>query len=49
MKCCNSLPVGADAEAVGRLITKSLVDWTAGVEQFDDTTILVLSVEAAKS
>jgi hypothetical protein len=26
------------------LISKSLVEWTAGVEQFDDTIIVVLSV-----
>jgi len=43
--CCNSLPEGTDAEAIGRLISTSVVEWTAGVEQFDDTTILVLSVE----
>jgi serine phosphatase RsbU (regulator of sigma subunit) len=42
--CCNSLPEGAGAEAIGRLISKSVVDWTAGVERFDDTTLLVLSV-----
>ena len=44
--CCNSLPEGAGAEAIGTLIAKSVVEWTAGVEQFDDTTILVLSVRA---
>ena len=49
MKCCNSLPERADAEAIGRLISKSIAEWTAGVEQFDDTTILVLSVEEAKT
>ena len=42
--CCNSFPQGTGAEAIGRLISKSVVEWTAGVEQFDDTTILVLSV-----
>lgn len=48
MRCCNSLPKGADAEAIGRLISQSVVEWAAGVEQFDDTTLFVLSVEGAK-
>ena len=49
MSCCNSLPVGAGAEAIGRLISRAVTEWTAGVEQFDDVTILVLSVEGAES
>ena len=49
IKCCNSAPEGADAEAIGRLISKSIAEWTAGVGQFDDTTILVLSVQGAES
>jgi serine phosphatase RsbU (regulator of sigma subunit) len=48
MRCCNSLPVGAGAEAVGSLISRTVIEWTAGVEQFDDATILVLSVEGAE-
>ena len=48
MRCCNSLPKGAGAEAIGRLISQSVVEWAAGVEQFDDTTLFVLSVEGAK-
>jgi serine phosphatase RsbU (regulator of sigma subunit) len=47
MTCCNSLPAGACAEAIGSLISRTIVEWAAGVEQFDDTTILVLSVEGA--
>jgi serine phosphatase RsbU (regulator of sigma subunit) len=45
MKRCNSLPKGASADAIGSLITRSVIEWASGVEQFDDTTILVLSVE----
>jgi serine phosphatase RsbU (regulator of sigma subunit) len=45
IRCCNSLPQGASAEAICTLLSKRVVEWAAGVEQFDDTTILVLSVE----
>ena len=43
--CCNSLPKGADAQTIGRLLSESIALWAAGVEQFDDTTMLVLSVD----
>jgi serine phosphatase RsbU (regulator of sigma subunit) len=45
MSCCTSLPKGANAETICTLVSKAVVEWAAGVEQFDDTTILVLSVE----
>jgi serine phosphatase RsbU (regulator of sigma subunit) len=48
MKCFNSLPKGAGAEAIGSSICRAVLEWTAGAEQFDDITILVLSVEGAK-
>jgi serine phosphatase RsbU (regulator of sigma subunit) len=48
MNCCSSSPEGANAEAIGNLISRSVLEWTAGVEQFDDTTILVLYVEPAE-
>jgi hypothetical protein len=40
-----SLPKGANAEAICKLLSGRVVEWAAGVEQFDDTTILVLSME----
>jgi sigma-B regulation protein RsbU (phosphoserine phosphatase) len=43
---CNSVPRGADAEAIGMLLSQRVVEWSTGVEQFDDTTILVLSVDS---
>jgi serine phosphatase RsbU (regulator of sigma subunit) len=46
MSYCNSYPCGANAEAICTLLAKRVVEWAAGVEQFDDTTILVLSVDA---
>jgi serine phosphatase RsbU (regulator of sigma subunit) len=44
MNSCTSLPKGANAEAICTLLSRAVVEWAAGVEQFDDTTILVLSV-----
>ena len=48
IECLNSLPKGAGAEAIGSCICKFVTEWTAGTEQFDDTSILVLSVEGAE-
>jgi sigma-B regulation protein RsbU (phosphoserine phosphatase) len=45
MNCCIALPKGATAEVMCKLLSRAVVDWAAGVEQFDDTTILVLSAE----
>jgi serine phosphatase RsbU (regulator of sigma subunit) len=45
MSCLTSLPRGADAEAICKHLSRKVAEWADGVEQFDDTTILVLSVE----
>jgi serine phosphatase RsbU (regulator of sigma subunit) len=45
MNCCTSLPKGADAESICTLLSSEVSKWSAGVEQFDDTTVLVLSVD----
>lgn len=42
---CNSLPKKANAEAICMLLSERVAEWAGKVEQFDDTTILVLSVE----
>ena len=47
--CCNSLPEGTEAQTIGRLLSEKIALWTAGVEQFDDTTVLVLSVDRLQS
>jgi sigma-B regulation protein RsbU (phosphoserine phosphatase) len=44
MGYCNSLPRGANAETIGKLLSQRVAEWASGVEQFDDTTILVLSL-----
>ena len=45
MTCLSSLPKGANAEAICTLLSNEVSRWSAGVEQFDDTTVLVLSVD----
>jgi serine phosphatase RsbU (regulator of sigma subunit) len=45
MSYCNSFRKGANAETICMLLSRRVAEWAAGVEQFDDTTILVLSVE----
>jgi serine phosphatase RsbU (regulator of sigma subunit) len=45
MSCCASLPKGANAKAISMFLSRAVAEWADGVEQFDDTTILVLSVE----
>jgi serine phosphatase RsbU (regulator of sigma subunit) len=43
--CLRSLPQGANAETICEQLAGRANEWAAGVEQFDDTTILVLSVD----
>ncbi|HTU47215.1 MAG TPA: SpoIIE family protein phosphatase [Bryobacteraceae bacterium] len=45
LSCCSSLPKGANAETICMLLSTRVAEWAAGVVQFDDTTILVLSAE----
>jgi serine phosphatase RsbU (regulator of sigma subunit) len=42
---CRSLPKGATAQEICASLSQCVGDWSAGVEQFDDTTILVLRVD----
>jgi serine phosphatase RsbU (regulator of sigma subunit) len=44
-RCLRSLPKGANAETICAQLAGKVNEWAAGVEQFDDTTILVLSVD----
>jgi serine phosphatase RsbU (regulator of sigma subunit) len=41
---CRSLPKRATAQEICAHLSQYLAEWSAGVEQFDDTTILVLTV-----
>jgi serine phosphatase RsbU (regulator of sigma subunit) len=42
---CRSLPKGTTAQAISASLTQCVAEWSSGVEQFDDTTILVLTAE----
>jgi sigma-B regulation protein RsbU (phosphoserine phosphatase) len=45
MTFCASLPKGANAEAICTLLSSEVSKWSAGVERFDDTTVLALCVD----
>ena len=41
---CRQLPKGASPESICTSLSQRVAEWSAGAEQFDDTTILVLAV-----
>lgn len=45
LRCCQSLPKGAGGKAIDSMILEKVSEWAAGVEQFDDTTVVVLSLD----
>jgi sigma-B regulation protein RsbU (phosphoserine phosphatase) len=45
MDYCRSLPKGATAQEICTSLCKCIAEWSAAVEQFDDTTVLVLRVD----
>jgi serine phosphatase RsbU (regulator of sigma subunit) len=44
VNCCSMLPRGASSESICTRLSRYIAEWSAGTEQFDDTTILVLTV-----
>jgi sigma-B regulation protein RsbU (phosphoserine phosphatase) len=46
MRCLTSLPRPIDAEAICKHLAGKIAEWAVGMERFDDTTILALSVDA---
>jgi serine phosphatase RsbU (regulator of sigma subunit) len=42
--CCKSIGPGIDAEGVAARLMQAVADWSAGTEQFDDTTVVVVDV-----
>jgi serine phosphatase RsbU (regulator of sigma subunit) len=44
VSCCRLLPKGAPAKSICTTLAQRVAEWSAGAEQFDDTTILVLTV-----
>jgi sigma-B regulation protein RsbU (phosphoserine phosphatase) len=45
VSCCKLLPKGASAESICTSLSHHVAEWSAGTEQFDDITILVLAVD----
>jgi serine phosphatase RsbU (regulator of sigma subunit) len=49
--CCRSIAPRTDADGVAGMLMKAVAEWSAGAEQFDDTTVVVVEVagDAASS
>src|SRR5262245_33308277 len=45
VRCLTSLPKPIDAQNICKHLAGKIAEWTAGADRFDDTTILVLSVD----
>jgi serine phosphatase RsbU (regulator of sigma subunit) len=45
LHCCEEVPKGATSKDIGTSILQRVADWACNVEQFDDTTILVLAID----
>ena len=45
MSCLRSMSNIRNSESICTLLAEAVIEWAKGVEQFDDTTILVLSAE----
>ena len=45
VSCYKLLPLGASAESICTSLSHHVAEWSAGAEQFDDITILVLAVD----
>jgi len=44
IQCCQRIGAGAGANDITEVLTRASVEWSAGVEQFDDTTLVVMAV-----
>jgi sigma-B regulation protein RsbU (phosphoserine phosphatase) len=44
VECCLGIGSGAEAEHVAEVLTRAAAEWSAGVEPFDDTTLVVFTV-----
>jgi sigma-B regulation protein RsbU (phosphoserine phosphatase) len=42
--CCRAITPGIDAEGVAGRLMQAVTEWSAGTEQFDDTTVVVVDV-----
>jgi serine phosphatase RsbU (regulator of sigma subunit) len=44
--CCRSIPVEMDANGVADTVMQAIAEWSAGTEQFDDTTVVAIDIVA---
>jgi serine phosphatase RsbU (regulator of sigma subunit) len=42
--CCRNIAAGVDAKGVADRVMRSVAEWSAETEQFDDTTVVVVAV-----
>jgi sigma-B regulation protein RsbU (phosphoserine phosphatase) len=45
--CCRTIAPGIDAQGVAERLMQAVAEWATGIEQFDDTTVVVLNVAAS--
>jgi len=44
--CCRTISPAIDAEGVAERLMQAVAEWSTGTEQFDDTTVVVVNVDA---
>jgi serine phosphatase RsbU (regulator of sigma subunit) len=44
--CCRGIPSGTDAKRSAEILMQAVSAWSAGTEQFDDTTVVVVDIAA---
>ena len=49
MDCCRTIAPGIDAKGVADTLMRTVAQFSVGVEQFDDTTVVVLDVNPLRS
>jgi sigma-B regulation protein RsbU (phosphoserine phosphatase) len=42
--CCGTIAAGIAAKGVADRVMQAVAEWSAGTEQFDDTTVVVMAV-----
>jgi serine phosphatase RsbU (regulator of sigma subunit) len=47
--CCRAIAPGIEADGVAGSLMQAVADWSAGTEQFDDTTVVVIEVAEAQA
>ena len=46
VECCQRIGAGTRANDIAEILTRAAAEWSAGVEPFDDTTLVVITVES---